>query len=158
MSRFTSTLVVSPVNDGKRWVIRSDFGYDVGEEGSGENINIPKGFVTDFASTPRLLVGVFPRWGKYGNAAVVHDYLYWQQKKYTRERADEIFLEAMEVLGVSKFNKNCLYLAVKHFGFFAWNSHAKEKRDNPIFNPNKGWELIGVDYEQEDYRNNCKEY
>jgi len=85
--------------DGKRWIIRSDFGYDVGGEGSGETINVPVGFKTDFASVPRFLWGIIPRWGKYGNAAVVHDFCYWQQY-YTRKRADEIFLEGMTVLDV----------------------------------------------------------
>ncbi len=55
MSRFTDTLIVSPIPDGRRWVIRSDFGYDVGEEGSSKSINVPTGFITDFASVPRLL-------------------------------------------------------------------------------------------------------
>jgi hypothetical protein len=77
MSRFTEELLVSPLPDGRTWVIRRDFGYDVEEEGSGNTINVPIGFKTDFASVPRLLWSIIPRWGKYGNAAVIHDFLYW---------------------------------------------------------------------------------
>lgn len=39
-------------------------------------IRVPAGFVTDFASIPRAFWVVLPPTGKYGKAAVVHDYLY----------------------------------------------------------------------------------
>ena len=61
MSRFTEELLVSPLPDGRTWVIRRDFGYDVGEEGSGNTIDVPIGFKTDFASVPRLLWSIIPR-------------------------------------------------------------------------------------------------
>ena len=61
-------------SDGRNWVIRKDFGYAVGSEDSGEVIDLPTGFVTDFASVPRPLWWLYPKWGKYGNAAVIHDY------------------------------------------------------------------------------------
>ena len=141
MSRFTHTLLVSPVPDGKRWVIKSDFGYDVGEEGSGETINVPVGFITDFASVPRLLWWLFPKWGKYGNAAIIHDYLYWQQK-YTRKRADEIFLEGMGVLNVNKYVKCALYYAVRWFGCCAWASNKKAKEQSSGYDKNKADTLI----------------
>jgi len=129
LSRFTNMLLVSPLPDGKTWIIRSDFGYDVGEEGSGETINVPIGFMTDFASVPRFLWGLIPRWGKYGNAAVVHDFSYWQQS-YSRKRADDIFLEGMQVLGVAKIQRNLIYFAVRSFGFLAWQKNARLKRQH----------------------------
>ena len=126
MSRFTNILIVSPMADGKRWIIRSDFGYDVSEKGSGESINVPVGFKTDFASVPRLLWGMIPRWGRYGNAAVVHDYCYWSQI-YTRKRSDEIFKEGMVVLQVSSLLRNIIYYAVRIFGFMAWRKNKRHK-------------------------------
>ena len=33
MSRFTDVLLVSPLADGKTWVIMRDFGYEVGRMG-----------------------------------------------------------------------------------------------------------------------------
>lgn len=39
-------------------------------------ITIAKDFVTDGASTPRLLKGLYPGYYKYFPAAAVHDYLY----------------------------------------------------------------------------------
>jgi len=75
MRGFTSLLTVSPLSDGKSWWLRTPFGYDVGREGSGDSVELPVGFVTDFASIPRPLWILLPKWGRYGNAAVVHDFL-----------------------------------------------------------------------------------
>lgn len=127
MSRFTELLVVSPLSDGQNWVIKKDFGYAVGSEDSKEVVDVPIGFVTDFASVPRPLWWLFPKWGKYGNAAVIHDYLYWDQR-YNKKKADLIFREAMGVLGVNKFTSYILYRSVFWFGCFAWKSNRKRKR------------------------------
>jgi len=126
MSRFTEVLLVSPLPDGKSWVIRRDFGYEVGEEDSGDVIDVPIGFMTDFASVPRLLWVMIPRWGKYGNAAVIHDWLYWDQSR-TRREADQIFLEGMQVLEVSPLKQQLIYRAVRAFGWLAWRSNTKSK-------------------------------
>ncbi len=97
MSRFTESLVVTPLPDGKTWILLCDIGYAVGEEGSNDVVDVPIGFHTDFASVPRPLWAFLPRWGKYGNAAVIHDYLYWEQSR-PRKESDSILLEGMEVL------------------------------------------------------------
>lgn len=120
MSRFTDALVVSPLADGKTWVVLRPFGYDVGSEGSEDRIEVAVGFMTDFASVPRLLWIVLPKWGKYGNAAVIHDWLYWAQEGRLRRRADGIFLEAMTVLGVAPWQRYPMYWAVRGFGWLAW--------------------------------------
>ena len=122
MSRFTNVLVVSSYPDDKTWYLQSDFGYDVGAEDSGETINVPVGFTTDFASIPRLFWTILPKWGRYGNAAVIHDYLYYSQM-YSRKRSDAIFLEAMGVLTVPGWKKLPIFWAVRFFGFTAWSSN-----------------------------------
>ena len=119
MSRFTKILVVSPLADGKTWYLREELGYDVDEEGSGDKVNVPVGFLTDFASVPRAFWWLLPRWGRYGNAAVIHDFLYWEQGR-TRKEADRIFLEGMEVLGVSGLIRYTLFAAVRLFGWLGW--------------------------------------
>jgi hypothetical protein len=126
MSRFTDILLVSPLSDGKTWITRREFGYDVGAEGSGNAINVPIGFMTDFASVPRIFWIFLPQWGKYGNAAVIHDYCYWDQTR-TRRESDDIFYEAMGVLGVSSVTRHLMYWAVKYFGAPAWNGNKKNK-------------------------------
>ena len=119
MSRFTESLVVTPLPDGRTWIILYDFGYEIGDEGSGDVINVPIGFHTDFASIPRPLWAIFPRWGKYGNAAVIHDYLYWEQS-HNRKESDDILLEGMVVLEVGYFTRYAIYWAVRLGGWWAW--------------------------------------
>ncbi len=131
MSRFTRPLIVSPLPDGRSWVLRQEFSYDIGYEGSGEFITIPLGFVTDFASIPRFFWNIFPKWGKYGNAAVVHDYLYWDQF-FSREKTDKIFLEGMEILDVKKITRNVIYKSVRIFGHDAWAENKKNRRKGKI--------------------------
>jgi hypothetical protein len=127
MSKFTNVLIVSPYPDGKTWYLRSAFGYDRGAKDSGNTIMVPLGFATDFASIPRLFWTILPKWGKYGNAAVVHDYLYFQQE-LPRKEADGIFREAMGVLNVAAWQKFAIYHAVRWFGFLAWRLNQKKKQ------------------------------
>ncbi|MEE8374010.1 MAG: DUF1353 domain-containing protein [Dehalococcoidia bacterium] len=127
MSRFTEILQVAPLPDGRNWVILKDFGYDVGGENSGETINVPIGFVTDFASVPRPLWWFAPKWGRYGNAAVIHDFCYWDQS-YDRRKSDDVFKEGMQVLKVGRIKTWLLYYAVRYFGRMAWNANKRRKR------------------------------
>lgn len=87
---------------------------------AGLTIEVPAAFVTDFASVPRLFWNIFPPWGKYSKAAVVHDYLY-VIGGCTRAYADYIFLEAMEVLGVNICTRRIMYSAVRAGGWIYWN-------------------------------------
>ncbi len=119
MSRFTDVLLVSPLADGRTWVVSRDFGYEVGEEGKGDIVNVALGFETGFASIPRVFWIVLPKWGRYGNASVIHDWLYWIQSRSRRE-ADDIFLEAMGILNVRALKKRLIYWAVRGFGWIAW--------------------------------------
>ena len=127
MSRFTESLVVTPHPDGKRWILLSNFGYEVGDEGSGNVINVHLGFHTDFASIPAPLRIFLPKWGTYGNPAVIHDYLYWEQPG-TRKEADDIFLEGMKVLSVHWLKRYAMYLAVRAGGWWSWWRNKSRKR------------------------------
>jgi hypothetical protein len=127
MSRFTDILVVSPLADGRTWVTRKEFGYDVGKEGSGDSVEVEIGFMTDFASIPRPLWAFLPRWGKYGNAAVIHDWLYWEHKR-TRKESDMIFREAMEVLKVPKWKILLMYYALRLGGGLAWSGNERMRK------------------------------
>lgn len=90
------------------WRVAKEFKYFIGGKDSGQWVTVPAGYLTDGASVPRAFWSLLPPWGPYGQAAVVHDLLceylsivdHGQPKAITRERADEIFSEAMVVLGV----------------------------------------------------------
>ena len=126
MSSFTSELKVKPLPDGRRWELLEEFDYYLGSLESGMYIRVPKGFITDFASIPRLFWTILPPWGKYGKAAVLHDYLYHSQK-FIRELCDAIFLEAMVVLGVKKWKRFLLYFGVRIGGWLPYKRYKKAK-------------------------------
>ena len=89
-------------------------------------IIVPEGFVTDFTSVPRAFWSLYQRTGRYQWAAVVHDYLYWEQST-TREEADKIFLEAMEESGVNAADRTIIFKAIRSGGDSAWKENALEK-------------------------------
>jgi hypothetical protein len=90
-------------------------------------IVVPAGFVTDFASTPRALWSVLPPTGRYQLAAVVHDFLYWDQG-CAREQADAIFRVAMAESNVKPFERDLMWRSVRSFGQSAWNDNATAKQ------------------------------
>jgi len=61
-----------------------------------------------------------------GNAAVIHDWLYWKQDR-PRRAVDAIFFEAMGVLGVGAVARHTLYWGVRLFGWLAWYRNRAER-------------------------------
>ena len=118
MSQFTSPLLVE-FTGGERWYLIEGFEYHVGCYPSKEIIVVPAGFDTDFASIPRVFWPILPPTGLYGKSAVVHDYTY-RHAPYSRKKCDEIFLEGLEVLKVSRWKCFLIYWAVRLFGWYAW--------------------------------------
>lgn len=92
-----------------------------------KGVSVPRGFVTDLTSIPQWawISGLRPE-GAYAYAALVHDYLYWEQDR-PRDEADEIFLFAMEDSKVEKSRRNRIYNAVRLAGGNAWSNNAKLK-------------------------------
>lgn len=136
MSSFTEPLTVTKILErvpkkflgfvpytGKKdyWITARPFRYYVGAENSEDYIDVPAGFKTDFASVPRPFWSILPPDGDYTQAAVLHDFLY-RSKQRTREQSDEVFLEAMQVLGVDEWKAQIMFLAVRTFGQIAWDN------------------------------------
>jgi hypothetical protein len=120
MSRFTSDLNVKMLGDKAQLLQSLEFFFD--EKDRISYITVPKGFKTDFASTPRILYPFFPPIGRYTNASVVHDFLYSKESDYLnikRSVADKCFLQAMKVAGVSR-KRYLMYLGVRIGGFTKW--------------------------------------
>jgi hypothetical protein len=116
--RFRKLLKLSPLQDGKWWVLLEDVQYN--------GFVVPKGFTTDFASTPRFLWWLLPPYGRYAAAAIVHDFLY-HRGVMTRTTADRVFLEAMGSLGVLLGVRYAMWAAVRAFGWMAWRANALER-------------------------------
>lgn len=79
-------------------------------------VNVPQGFVTDFASIPKALQMIIPPFGRHAPAAVLHDYLYALGQKKARPLADKLFLNAMREAGVPAFRRSLMYRMVRLFG------------------------------------------
>ncbi len=120
MSSFTTPLIVSPLSDGRNWRLVKSFTYHIGTKFSRHYIRVPKGFITDFASSPSQIWWLIPPWGRYGKAAIIHDYIF-QTKIRTRKEADDIFREAMGVLGVEPWRIFLMYWFVRILGFLAYH-------------------------------------
>jgi hypothetical protein len=87
---------------------------------------VPAGFLTDFASAPLLLQWAIPQWGDYGRAALIHDWLYYDQS-IERKTSDELFLQAMEVSGVDAHVRYILYASVRLLGWYCWYDNQIKK-------------------------------
>lgn len=137
MSLFTGPLTITQLDvDWKLWQLEHDLVYEVGDKGSGKVISVPVGFITDGASIPQFLWSILPTWGTYSRAAVIHDFLYYCLRKGVphplapdRKTADNIFLEAMAVCGVTVPVRNTIYAAVRTFGGYVLNNK-KSVNDN----------------------------
>lgn len=84
---------------------------------------VPANFITDLASIPRILWAFYsPNDTATIRPAILHDYMYHCDTKYTRREADLIFYYALVCSGVSKFRANKYYYAVRLLGWKFWKS------------------------------------
>jgi ABC-type glucose/galactose transport system permease subunit len=127
MSAFTSPLELEYV-DGRCWKVTAEFDFasDVLEH----IVRIPAGFITDFASIPRLFWNILPPTGTYGKAAVIHDMLYQHPEcitpTATEKQANSVLLEGMITLHTGWLTALVIYTGVKFFGWFAWNHYRNQ--------------------------------
>lgn len=113
---------------GKLFRLEEPMPYDVGAEDSGERITVPSGFVTDFASIPRIAQIIIPK-DVGRRAAILHDWLYATtgcRGYFTRAECDAIFLEALGVLNVWAPVRWTMWVFVRAGGWYAWHA-AKTK-------------------------------
>lgn len=126
MGLFPSKLVVSLCADGERWVLTDPFEFHYREAGHVRRLVVPQGFLTDFASVPLPFRVLLPPWGKYGYAAVIHDWMYWDQSLH-RSTADRVFLDGMRTLKVWSPVQWIIYAGVRLFGRTAWSWNRAER-------------------------------
>ena len=88
----------------------------------GEPIRVPGGFNTDFASSWVGRFKLLSRKAAFSAAPVVHDWLYYEGLE-SRKVAYQIFKEALEVLGCSRYDIWKAYWCVRLFGGNAWKWH-----------------------------------
>lgn len=120
MAKFLTVLVVEEMDDDV-WKVAHTLVYNSDIVGP---VSVPAGFVTDFASVPRLPLAYLLAGNTAHEAAVIHDYLY-QTHPCTKSQADRTFREAMGVTGIPTWRKNLMYAAVTVAGWPSWWSGPK---------------------------------
>ncbi|MBC7302142.1 MAG: DUF1353 domain-containing protein [Nocardia sp.] len=94
--------------DAKFWRLTEPLTY----QGAVETFTVPAGFRTDFASVPRALVWLIPRYGAYTKAAILHDYLR-RTGEVGPADADGIFRRSLHEAGVSVPRRWMMWTAVR---------------------------------------------
>lgn len=92
-------------------------------------VTVPEGFVTDLASIPRILWPLLPKTGSYVEAAIVHDWLYWdgamEGQPIPRRVADRVFYRLMRQAGTSPLVAGLVWVGVRLGGWLAWSRHRR---------------------------------
>ena len=116
-SKFLSNLSVELLADKNLWKLTEDLVYQ--SKILNKRITVKKGFISDFASVPRIPI-IYALYGdKVHRESVIHDYLY-RIKKYSRCAADRVFLEAMKARKKRFYIRWIMFLGVRLGGYFAF--------------------------------------
>ena len=120
---FLDPIQVEALPNGKDWRVLHEIRYVTK---SGRVIYIPANFITDFASIPWFFRRIFqPATGRHRRAAVVHDWIYrTADLDISRQEADLIFLEIMELDGTAEWTREALFEAVSLFGGSSYKDRA----------------------------------
>lgn len=107
--------MISLIPRSNKWEVEERYTTSV----LGNDIIIEKGFVTDLATVPRIIWWFIPPFGRYTEAAVVHDYLYLYSE-LPRAKCDEVFLALMLKNNTSYYTAKIMYLGVRWFGWLKY--------------------------------------
>ena len=122
MSQFLDPLNVTEISDSVFAICDHPFRYQSDLVGL---ITVPVGFYTDFASVPRLGIVYAMLGDRAHEPAVVHDWLYYAAIT-TREKADDVLMEAMKVMDLPWWQRYPIWWGVRIGGWHAWDQHRKD--------------------------------
>lgn len=130
MSTFTTPLEVEVLDDGRHYRLLKEF--DFASSVLERIIRVPAGFVTDFASTPRVLWALIPPTGRYSKASVLHDDAYQHPEMIappmTRRQADRLLLEGMDALATGRLTRWCVLIGIRLGGWIVWRNYRRQER------------------------------
>lgn len=109
-------LELDPLPDGRNWRTEHTFGLWTPAMGL---VSVPSGFKTDLASVPQIFWNILPPFGKYSEAAVIHDYCY-RTHLVSRAVADGLLRTGMILCRVPRWQRFVIYWAVRIFGGHAY--------------------------------------
>jgi len=121
-SEFMTDLTIELVGGDEVWMLTSPLRYYSSLVDA--EIEAPTGFVTDFASVPRVPVAYTAFGNRAHRESVIHDYLY-QTHLASKNASDRIFLEAMKARGKPLWVRSAMYLGVVLGGWSAYKSGPK---------------------------------
>jgi hypothetical protein len=107
--------------------LRDDFAYR--SDKLGLTIIVPAGLITNFASIPRVVQNILPNNHPFIEMpSVPHDFVYGLKGQLpdgtvlTREQADDMIREGMEVQGAPGWIRHSVYWTLRLFGQKAWDA------------------------------------
>lgn len=115
--KYGGRVVVTPI-DAERWRLLEPVCY----AGNDQNFLVPEGYVTDFASVPRICIWLIPKYGLYTQAAILHDYLLTDclpAGKVSSNDADGLFRRALRELGVPPVRRWLMWTGVRWGALFS---------------------------------------
>lgn len=117
---FDSDTVTVRRRDDDRWVLVDPLVY----RGTRDTFIVKAGYVTDFATVPRPLVWLIPRFGRYTLAAILHDYLCdgLPSKRFTSRDVDGLFRRVLRELDVPPLRRWLMWCGVR------WGALANPRR------------------------------
>lgn len=123
---------VRDVEDGIRQVLLESLHVTVHDRARSWSFIVPAGFVTDYASIPRLLQNLLPPRGRGNRANIAHDYLYQYapidlltNKTITQQRADQIKLLGDAWCGEPFRRRRAMYRGLRLFGWWTWRTYRR---------------------------------
>jgi hypothetical protein len=117
---FDSPLDVVEISD-QSWQLNLPFRASVSDDAHRRVIEVPAGFVTDFASVPRLPVVFLLAGDTAHKPALLHDYLYsLGGDDAARLYADYVLRAGMAANGDPWWRRALVYRAVRLFGASHW--------------------------------------
>jgi len=129
---FPLPLDLREIGEGK-WQLLRDYIYQDDECGT---IKVPKGFITDLYSIPKIVRSIVSKIQNANGSAVIHDYLYTSQLfgKDGKQKADNVLLRAMvnHWCPVGWWSRKKIMLGLKVGGYFVYKN--KSKKHNELLN------------------------
>lgn len=132
MSSFLSPLRLERIEDTSHnrrgtWRVLDPLIFSSTEILNGIYLTVPRGFITDLASVPRIPLVWYLVGGIGHAAAVIHDWLYSTQM-FDRKTADLIFREALYAIpGVRAWQAELMYAGVRIGGARTWALHNQKQ-------------------------------
>lgn len=111
--------------DDGRWRLTRALVYE--SDVAGRRFVVPRGFVTDLASVPRLPLVYLLTGGTSNEAAVVHDWLYTMHP-VPRLVADKVLREASAITCVPAWRRWLMYWGVRLGGASYWRKPSGERQ------------------------------